>query len=114
MATYAENQPEGDAVSSEDIQDMMVQKAHELFIVCDKESKGFITKRDMQRLQTELPLSPDQLEAVFDSLDDDGNGFLTLEEFTGGFGKWLLFFYKYIGQCHVYIVFFFFVNFLFQ
>ena len=43
----------------------------------------------MQRLQTELPLSPEQLESVFDSLDDDGNGFLTLEEFTGGFGEFL-------------------------
>ena len=41
----------------------------------------------MQRLQTELPLSPEQLESVFDSLDDDGNSFLTLEEFTGGFGE---------------------------
>lgn len=41
----------------------------------------------MQRLQKELPLNPDQLESVFDSLDDDGNGFLTLEEFTTGFGK---------------------------
>ena len=41
----------------------------------------------MQRLQTELPLSAQQLEDVFDSLDDDKNGYLTLEEFTGGFGK---------------------------
>lgn len=72
--------------SAEEMQQMMSDKAHELFTVCDTEEKGFITKRDMQRLQNELPLSPDQLEHVFDSLDDDGNGFLTLEEFTDGFG----------------------------
>ncbi|KAL5006526.1 hypothetical protein ScPMuIL_015332 [Solemya velum] len=75
--------------STEEMERMMIQKAHELFELCDKEEKGFITKRDMQRLQTELPLSPDQLEAVFDSLDDDGNGFLTLQEFTDGFGGFL-------------------------
>ena len=50
---------------------------------------GFITRRDMLRLQPELPLSAEQLQDVFDSLDDDGNGYLTLEEFTGGFGECL-------------------------
>ena len=75
------------ALSEDDIQKMMLQKACELFAVCDVEQKGFITKRDMQRLQKELPLTADQLVDVFDSLDDDKNGFLTLEEFTAGFGK---------------------------
>lgn len=79
---------EPDPSNSEvDLQKLMIEKANELFKICDVEEKGFVTKRDMQRLQDELPLSPDQLEAVFDSLDDDGNGYLTLEEFTYGFGS---------------------------
>ncbi|CAG5132489.1 unnamed protein product, partial [Candidula unifasciata] len=61
----------------------------ELFQLCDKEEKGYITKSDMQRLRAELPISPDQLEVVFDSLDNDGNGSLTLQEFTEGFGSFL-------------------------
>ncbi|XP_076058864.1 EF-hand calcium-binding domain-containing protein 4B-like isoform X2 [Oratosquilla oratoria] len=41
------------------------------------------------RLWGELPLSPDELEKVFDSLDQDHNGYLTLDEFTDGFGSHL-------------------------
>lgn len=71
------------------VRDLLVNNARELFVLCDKEDKGFITKRDMQRLRNELPLDPDQLELVFDSLDLDHNGYLTLEEFTDGFGMFL-------------------------
>ena len=74
-------------LASDEVQSMMVQKATELFAVCDVENKGFISKNEMQRLQQELPLEKEQLEAVFDSLDDDKNGYLTLEEFTNGFGE---------------------------
>ena len=63
-------------------------QAKELFGVCDREEKGFIIKKDMQRLGDELPgLTGDQLEEVFDSLDQDHNGFLTVDEFTRGFGE---------------------------
>jgi len=70
----------------DDLTSTMLRKARELFAVCDVESKGFITKGDMQRLTSELPLTADQLEDVFDSLDGDGNGYLTLYDFTDGFG----------------------------
>ncbi|KAK2489438.1 hypothetical protein MC885_012782 [Smutsia gigantea] len=63
----------------------VLKKAHEFFQACDAEGKGFIARRDMQRLHKELPLSLEELEDVFDALDADGNGFLTPEEFTTGF-----------------------------
>ncbi|XP_067120696.1 EF-hand calcium-binding domain-containing protein 4B-like isoform X1 [Centruroides vittatus] len=78
-----------EVLSSQNMKQVLVEKAHELFSLCDKEQKGIITKRDMQRLINELPLSPEQLEVVFDSLDSDKNGYLTLQEFTDGFGMFI-------------------------
>uniref|UniRef100_A0A672GU40 Ras and EF-hand domain-containing protein homolog n=1 Tax=Salarias fasciatus TaxID=181472 RepID=A0A672GU40_SALFA len=43
----------------------------------------------MQRLNGEIPLSADELENVFDTLDSDGNGYLTLDEFSSGFSEFL-------------------------
>ncbi|KAK6318027.1 hypothetical protein J4Q44_G00113180 [Coregonus suidteri] len=67
----------------------MLEKTHDFFQICDIEDKGFITRRDMQRLHGELPLSAEELENVFDTLDSDGNGYLTLEEFSSGFSEFL-------------------------
>ena len=68
---------------------LLEQRAADLFAICDQEDKGFVTKRDMQRLRNELPLSPEQLENVFDQLDQDQNSYLTLDEFTQGFEEFL-------------------------
>ncbi|KAM9754733.1 EF-hand calcium-binding domain-containing protein 4B [Menidia menidia] len=70
-------------------QDTIQEKTFEFFQMCDIESKGFITQRDMQRLNGELPLSAEDLENVFNTLDSDGNGFLTLDEFSSGFSAFL-------------------------
>ncbi|XP_062860863.1 EF-hand calcium-binding domain-containing protein 4B [Trichomycterus rosablanca] len=67
----------------------VLEKSQEFFQICDIEDKGFVTQRDMQRLLAELPLSAEDLENVFDSLDADGNGYLTLEEFSSGFSEFI-------------------------
>uniref|UniRef100_A0A672Q4T8 Calcium release activated channel regulator 2A n=1 Tax=Sinocyclocheilus grahami TaxID=75366 RepID=A0A672Q4T8_SINGR len=63
----------------------VLEKTREFFQICDIEGKGFITRRDMQRLNGELPQSAEELENVFDTLDTDANGYLTFEEFSSGF-----------------------------
>jgi hypothetical protein len=72
-----------------DLKNLLKIRAVELFKQCDQEDKGFINKRDIQRMKEPLGLSADLLEEVFESLDYDGNGYLTLEEFTAGFSSYL-------------------------
>ena len=72
----------------------MTQNAADLFRICDKEDKGFVTKRDMQRMRKldddmSCSMDPEQLESVFDTLDIDGNGYLTFDEFAAGFQHFL-------------------------
>lgn len=42
-------------------------------------------------MKDEIALSPEQLEIVFDALDVDKNGFLTLDQFLKGFSKFIKF-----------------------
>uniref|UniRef100_A0A8D3BM78 EF-hand domain-containing protein n=1 Tax=Scophthalmus maximus TaxID=52904 RepID=A0A8D3BM78_SCOMX len=68
---------------------ILEKKTHEFFQMCDTENKGFIARREMQRLNGKLPLSAEELENVFDTLDSDSNGYLTLDEFSSGFSEFL-------------------------
>lgn len=61
----------------------------ELFFLCDPEGKGYITKVDLERVAEDLNLDFQQLDFIFDKLDIDQNGQLTMDEFVEGFGSFL-------------------------
>nr|XP_061809430.1 EF-hand calcium-binding domain-containing protein 4B-like [Nerophis lumbriciformis] len=67
----------------------LLDKTKEFFQTCDADSRGFITRTDMRRLHRELPLSAEELEDVFDSLDAEHSGYLTLEAFSSRFSQFL-------------------------
>ncbi|XP_023808075.1 ras and EF-hand domain-containing protein homolog isoform X2 [Oryzias latipes] len=67
----------------------LLSKTKEFFQTCDVEGKGFLTRLDMRRLHREVPLSAEELEDVFDSLDMDHAGYLTLEAFSSRFSQFL-------------------------
>lgn len=68
----------------------METAAWKLFQICDEENKGFIVKRDMQKLQDETGLTEDQLETVFNTLDSTGIGYLTFDQFLDGFRQYTM------------------------
>ncbi|GIX94709.1 EF-hand calcium-binding domain-containing protein 4A [Caerostris darwini] len=70
-----------------DLRETLQNKARDLFALCDPEGKGYATKTDIEALREEVPLPAGQLHEVFDALDANGDGKLTLNEFTDGFGE---------------------------
>ena len=74
------------AVNEDDsIVTLVYKKANELFKTCDEEKKGFIIKKDIQKIKEIVNLTPEALEDVFDSLDVEKNGYLTMEQFINRF-----------------------------
>ncbi len=69
-------------------QELIHEKAIELFQICDEEQKGFIIKTDIHRIQTFIGLTPEELEDVFDSFDQSNNGYITFEQFINGFNSY--------------------------
>ncbi|CAH8519309.1 unnamed protein product [Schistosoma turkestanicum] len=68
----------------------VIEQARQLFIHCDTEDCGYLTRQALDRLSDRLPLTVAQLDFVFNLLDKDKNGQLTLDEFIQGFGHFLV------------------------
>lgn len=64
-------------------------KAIELFNLCDTDRKGYVTKFDLSKLTSELGLTDEQVAVIFNQLDDDNNGFISLSEFIDGFSSFV-------------------------
>ncbi|XP_062896110.1 EF-hand calcium-binding domain-containing protein 4B-like, partial [Mobula hypostoma] len=67
----------------------IMEKVHEFFQECGGDERGFITREDMKKLQEKFPFSSEELETVFDKLDNDNKGILTPEQLTTGLSHFL-------------------------
>lgn len=79
------------AEDPDQLKQVLKERAVELYNLCDQDGKGYITESELQSVIAELglPLDANQVKQTFNELDDDENGYLTLEEFTAGFGLFL-------------------------
>nr|XP_056700794.1 ras-related protein Rab-44 [Euleptes europaea] len=63
----------------------LMKKVQGIFQEHDKNKTGLIIRGDMQKLKEEdFPWSTEQLELLFDGLDSDCQGYLTIQEFIAG------------------------------
>ena len=71
------------------IENEELEKAIELFNACDINNRGYISLYDLRQITNALNLSEEQITAIFKQLDDDNNGFVTLNEFVNGFSHFV-------------------------
>ncbi|XP_060629141.2 ras-related protein Rab-44 [Anolis sagrei] len=67
----------------------ITEKMWDIFQKHDESKQGFITREDMQKLEGEVPWRTEELELLFDGLDADNKGYITIEEFTAGLRHFL-------------------------
>ncbi|XP_016848797.2 ras-related protein Rab-44 [Anolis carolinensis] len=67
----------------------IIEKIQDIFQKHDESKQGFITQEDMQKLEGEVPWHTEELELLFDGLDVDNKGYITIEDFTAGLRHFL-------------------------
>lgn len=67
-----------------------LEKAIELFNACDVNNHGYVSLYDLKHLTSMLELTENQISDIFQLLDEDGNGFITLNEFVNGFSHFVV------------------------
>ena len=60
-------------------------RIRKLFNLCDKEGKGYVTRKELFNLTEEIALTQEEVNNAFYYLDKDKNGSLSLDEFMTGF-----------------------------
>ena len=73
------------------------QKALDLFRECDISSKGYLTRGDLDHLNTELHFNAETLDQVFQSLSkpsQNGDYIISVDRFIAGFGT----FFRHVGR----------------
>lgn len=75
--------------ANEETKDVLTEKITELFHFCDTENKGYVVKDDLYKLQDELGLDESDIDYAFEQLDTNHDNFLSMEEFTTGFGLFI-------------------------
>lgn len=61
------------------------EKIQQLFTACDINGSGFIELEDLQELCNDLSIPDEELEDVFEQLDQNGDGRVSSREFADGF-----------------------------
>ena len=79
----------GGGVDEVILENAELEKAVELFNACDINNRGYVSLYDLKQLTNKLDLSETQISDIFRQLDDDDNGFITLNEFVNGFSHFM-------------------------